>query len=76
LCQHSNIKAELGKLRAADLRNADEVFMTSTAGGIMPVRKVDDIIIGTGARGPVTTRLGDMYWALHDDPDYSTLIDY
>ncbi len=76
LCQHSNIKAELGKLRAADLRNADEVFMTSTAGGIMPVRKVDDIIIGTGARGPVTTRLSDMYWALHDDPDYSTLIDY
>ena len=76
LCQHSNIKAELGKLRAADLRNADEVFMTSTAGGIMPVRKVDDRIIGTGARGPVTTRLNDMYWALHEDPDYSTPIDY
>jgi branched-chain amino acid aminotransferase len=76
LCRHTNIKAEFGTLSAADLRAADEVFMTSTAGGIMPVRKVDDQLIGGGTRGPVTKRLTDLYWALHDDPAHSTPVDY
>lgn len=76
LAQQTNIKAELGKIKADELRAADEVFMTSTAGGIMPIRKIDDQVIGTGNRGPVTKRLTDMYWALHDDPDYTTPVDY
>ena len=76
LAQQTNIKAELGKIRADDLRDADEVFMTSTAGGIMPIRKIDDMVIGTGSRGPVTTRLTDMYWALHNDPAYNTPVEY
>ena len=41
LAQQTNIKAELGTLKAADLHSADELFMTSTAGGIMPIRKID-----------------------------------
>jgi len=50
--------------------------MTSTAGGIMPIRKIDDRVIGTGSRGPVTKRLTDLYWALHDDPAYTTPVEY
>ena len=76
LCRHTNIKAEYSALSADDLRAADEVFMTSTAGGIMPVRKIDDQVIGGGVRGPVTKRLTDLYWALHDDPAHSTAVDY
>lgn len=76
LCRHTNIKAEYSALSADDLRAADEVFMTSTAGGIMPVRKIDDQVIGGGTRGPVTKRLTDLYWALHDDPAHSTTVDY
>lgn len=76
LAQLTNIKAELGKLKADDLRGADEVFMTSTAGGIMPIRRIDDRVIGTGTRGPVTKRLTDLYWALHDDPAYTTPVEY
>ena len=76
LAQQTNIKAEFGKLKADELRSADEVFMTSTAGGIMPIRKIDDQVIGNGTKGPVTQRLTDMYWALHEDPDYNTPVDY
>ena len=76
LCQHTNIKAEFGTLSAGDLRRADEVFMTSTAGGIMAIRKVDDHVIGAGTRGPVTKRLSDMYWAMHDGPAHATVVDY
>ena len=57
-------------------RSADEVFATSTAGGIIPITKIDDQIIGSGATGPVTQKLQDGYWALHNDSSYSSMIDY
>ena len=36
---------------------ADEMFFTGTAAEISPIRSVDRIPIGSGARGPVTERL-------------------
>ena len=71
-----NIDCRLTKIPADTLRNADEVFITSTAGGIMPVRSVDDKMIGDGSPGPVTMRLKEMYWKLHDDPAYATPVRY
>ncbi|MCH8834920.1 MAG: branched-chain amino acid transferase, partial [Proteobacteria bacterium] len=64
------------RMGADDLRGADEVFLTSTAGGIMPVRSIDGRPVGDGQPGPVTTRLKDMYWRLHDDPAYTTPVRY
>lgn len=58
----------------AELRAADEVFATSTAGGIMPITRVDSVAIGTGAMGHVTRRLVDLYWEKHSDPDWSTAV--
>ncbi len=43
---------------------ADEVFFTGTAAEITPVRSVDRIPVGTGARGPVTERLQKDFFAL------------
>ena len=47
-----------------DLRDADEAFLSSTAGGIMPVATVDGAPLahGTGP-GPITMRLRTEYWA-------------
>ncbi len=61
-----------GALSRDALMRAEDVFLTSTAGGIMPVRNVD----GQPVRGPRSTALKDAYWALHDDPRYATLVDY
>ena len=71
-----NIKGRLGRMGADDLRGADEVFLTSTAGGVMPVRSIDGRPVGDGHPGPVTARLKDMYWRLHDDPAYTTPVRY
>jgi branched-chain amino acid aminotransferase len=71
-----NIDCRLTKVPVATLRKADEVFISSTAGGIMPVRSVDKEPVGDGAPGPVTTRIKDMYWKLHEDPAYSTPVRY
>lgn len=76
LSEKLNIECRLTKVPATTLRDADEVFITSTAGGIMPVRSVDKKLVGDGAPGPVTTRLIDLYWKLHDDPAYSTPVRY
>jgi branched-chain amino acid aminotransferase len=36
---------------------ADEVFFTGTAAEITPIRSIDKITVGRGARGPVTEAL-------------------
>lgn len=63
------VKGDLSPQLAYD---ADEVFASSTAGGIMPVTRIDGGLIGLGVVGPVTQQLQDAYWALHRDPLYST----
>ena len=45
---------------------ADEIFLTGTAAEITPVRSVDRITIGSGARGPVTTALQNAFFGLFD----------
>jgi branched-chain amino acid aminotransferase len=65
-----------GRLSADDLRRADEVLVTSTAGGIMPVTVIDGKPVGTGGPGPLTRQLRDRYWASHADPRYATPVRY
>ncbi|MFO0997827.1 MAG: aminotransferase class IV [Alphaproteobacteria bacterium] len=72
LCRELNVSVETGVLTERALRGADEILVTSTAGGIMPVVKLDGKAIGDGAPGPVTTRLQQLYWAKHADPAWST----
>jgi branched-chain amino acid aminotransferase len=45
---------------------ADEVFFTGTAAEITPVRSVDGLTVGAGARGPVTRRLQEAFFGLFD----------
>lgn len=57
-------------------RCADEVFATSTAGGVMPITTIDGKNVGEGSIGPITSEIQRAYWALHEDPMYSTAIDF
>ena len=70
------LRVEPGLLPAATARAADEAFITSTAGGVMPVTRIDGFAVGDGKPGALTARLNDAYWALHQDPDYNTAVDY
>ena len=40
---------------------ADEMFLTSTAGGLLPVAELDGRMIGEGRPGPVFMRLAEAY---------------
>jgi len=43
---------------------SDEAFFTGTAAEVVPIREYDSRIIGSGARGPVTTVLQAAYFDL------------
>ena len=76
LARAAGQRVDEDRLTAEDLLRADEVLVTSTAGGIMPVTVIDGKPVGTGAPGPLTRQLRDRYWASHQDPWYSTPVRY
>lgn len=76
LAQDLGIPLESRPVPADELRRADEAFVTSTAGGVMPVTTVDGSPLGDGRPGPVTLRLREAYWALHEDPRFSSPVRY
>jgi len=71
LCGELGIAAETGALSVKALKAADEVFITSTAGGVMAVGRIDGNAIGPAGPGPLTQRINELYWAKHSDPDWS-----
>ncbi|MGH2910389.1 MAG: aminotransferase class IV [Solirubrobacteraceae bacterium] len=66
------IPAEACDMPAAVLRGADELFATSTAGGVMPITSLDGRPVGDGRPGPVTRSLHAAYWAAHERGAYLT----
>ncbi|MEJ6785450.1 aminotransferase class IV [Aminobacter sp. Piv2-1] len=66
----------LRPVSAGELRDADEIFITSTAGGIMPVTEIDGRILGNGRPGPVTQRIHDLYWDRQHAAGLFTAVDY
>ncbi|MFK4529231.1 branched-chain amino acid aminotransferase [Bradyrhizobium japonicum] len=76
LCGEKLIEVGQASLSVRELLEADEVFITSTAGGIMPVTKVDERAIADGKVGAITKMLKEAYWLKHVDPVWSTPVRY
>jgi branched-chain amino acid aminotransferase len=72
LAAEHGIPAREADLTAYDLYAADEVFATSTAGGIMPLVEIDGRSIGDGKPGPMSQRIHGLYWALRDSGRHGT----
>ncbi|HZW75384.1 MAG TPA: aminotransferase class IV, partial [Caldimonas sp.] len=76
LCEALAIPLRVGALSTDALADADEVFLSSTGGGVLPIAKVDGKPVGDAFPGPITQRLHDAYWALHDDPRHRDPVAY
>jgi len=57
------VEVEVANLIRSDLYTADEAFLTGTAAEVVPVRSVDDRVVGDGAPGPVTRKIQETYKA-------------
>lgn len=58
------------------LSSADEVFLSTSAGGVMLVDEVRGVWSRPKGESPVYQMIFDAYWARRMDPKYSESIDY
>ncbi len=77
LAEELGLSIHVGKVSKEQLLSADEAFITSTAGGIMPINSVDEIVLGGNAGpGELTTRLHNLYWEKRWGGWLGTPVDY
>ncbi|MDQ2734119.1 MAG: aminotransferase class IV [Pseudomonadota bacterium] len=76
LCGRLGIALRVEPVPVADLGAADEVFITSSGGGVLPIARIDGRPIAAAWPGPITKRLQDAYWSLHDDPRHRDPVEY
>jgi branched-chain amino acid aminotransferase len=76
ICAEEGLAAEERVLPLAELMEADEVFLSTSGGGAVPVTRVDDRIFSNGAPGPVATRLRAAYWEWMRRPSLRQEIEY
>ncbi|MYF88328.1 MAG: branched-chain amino acid--2-keto-4-methylthiobutyrate aminotransferase [Boseongicola sp. SB0676_bin_33] len=75
LCAEIGLDVEAGRVTVNDLVTADEAFLTSSAGGILPVSTVDGQPICQGS-GPVSTRIHNLNWETRWAGWHGTPVDY
>ena len=76
LCVELSLECSAETVTPDMLLEADEAFVTSTAGGVMPVTKVNNRQIGDGQVGKLTTLVKNTYWRWHDRADMRTDVAY
>jgi branched-chain amino acid aminotransferase len=76
LAAAEGVPTETTVIAEATFRAGEELFATTTAGGVMPITSLDGEPVGDGRPGPLTRRLRDLYWAAHEDPRYARPVDY
>lgn len=57
------VEVEFANILRSDLYVAEEAFMTGTAAEVVPVRSVDDRLVGEGGPGPLTRKIQETYRA-------------
>ncbi len=76
LAARLGIPCEIRPVPAEELRAADEIFISSTAGGVIGVTRLDTRILGNDRPGPITGRLHESYWQLRRQGWHAEPIDY
>ena len=61
LAAAAGLPCDVGDFSLTDFYTADEVFVTGTMGGLVPVTAIDGRVIGGGKPGPVTARLMESF---------------
>ncbi|MBC7522644.1 MAG: aminotransferase class IV [Sandarakinorhabdus sp.] len=72
LCGEMNIEASVAPIQRHELELADEVFLATTAGGVMPASRVNRTIYANDRPGPMSLRIKDAYWQMHREGRHRT----
>lgn len=63
LAQEAGMRYVEGRVRAEDLREADEVWLSSSTREVLPVTRVDGEPVGDGSPGPLWRHMDALYQA-------------
>jgi branched-chain amino acid aminotransferase len=74
LCDEAGIPFALATIPPSELRESDEVFISTTSGGILSVSKIDGKPVGSGVPGPIWRKLRDSYWRKRLDGWHGTKV--
>jgi branched-chain amino acid aminotransferase len=64
ICNELGIQIKEGSIQRAALYVADEAFFSGTAAEITPIRSVDRIKVGSGARGEITAQIQKAFFEI------------
>jgi branched-chain amino acid aminotransferase len=64
ICQELGLTVKERTIQRAALYVADELFFSGTAAEITPIRSVDRITVGNGARGPITEKIQKAFFEI------------
>ena len=76
MADYLGINTSVRSLSVEELLDADEVFLSSSGGGVIPIIRVNETIFGNGASGPISVRLNETYWKWTTLEKYRDPIDY
>ena len=76
IADHLGIVASIRPLSVDELLGADEVFLSSSGGGVIPIVRVNETIYGNGVKGPISVRLNETYWQWTTLEKYRDPINY
>ena len=72
LCEQLKLEASVCPIPREILEQADEIFLSTTAGGVMPVSRINGTILGNDRPGPISLRIKQAYWQLHREGVHRT----
>jgi len=76
ICARLSLPCVAAPVSVELLSSADEVFITSTAGGVMPVGRIDGKPVGAGGPGPLTRQIRETYWQMHGEEPHRSVVAY
>jgi branched-chain amino acid aminotransferase len=62
LARECDYNVEERRITRDEVYISDEAFFTGTAAEVTPIRELDNRMIGTGSKGPVTSKLQQLYF--------------
>ena len=74
MCAEVGLKTQTRPLPLEEFQNADEVFLSSSGGGVIPVARVDERHYSNGAAGPTAQALRQLYFDWIMRPEHRTAV--
>lgn len=76
LCASLGFEVTEKDITVSELLDADEVFATTTGGGLIPITQINQHTYSNNAPGEMTLALKATYWEWHQDSAMSEVIVY